>query len=62
MNDNQTEGIGKTIKGGLKEATSKITGNKLGEMEGKVQKNVGKLQTKLGNKQEEHRANEDLPE
>jgi uncharacterized protein YjbJ (UPF0337 family) len=62
MNDNQTEGIGKTIKGGVKEAASKLTGNKLGEMEGKVEKNIGKVQTKLGNKQEEHRAKEDLPE
>ena len=62
MNDNQTSGIGKTIKGGLKEATGKVTGNKLREMEGKVEKNIGKMQTKLGDKQEEHRQNEDLPE
>ena len=55
MNDNQASGLGKTIKGSVKEATSKITGNKLGEAEGKIEKNVGKAQTKLGDKQEQHR-------
>jgi uncharacterized protein YjbJ (UPF0337 family) len=62
MNDNQTEGIGKTIKGGVKEAASKLTGNKLGEVEGKAEKNVGKVQTKLGDKQAEHRAKQNPPE
>jgi uncharacterized protein YjbJ (UPF0337 family) len=61
MNDNQTNGIAKTIKGGVKEAASKVTGNKLGEVEGKVEKGVGQAQTKLGNKQEEHRDKTQLP-
>jgi uncharacterized protein YjbJ (UPF0337 family) len=55
MNDNQTSGIGKAVKGTVKEVTSKATGNKLGEVEGKIEKNVGKAQIKLGNKQEERR-------
>jgi uncharacterized protein YjbJ (UPF0337 family) len=55
VNDNQASGIGKAVKGAIKEVTSKVTGNKLGEAEGKIEKNVGKAQTKLGNKQEQRR-------
>ncbi|MBV8741317.1 MAG: CsbD family protein [Sinobacteraceae bacterium] len=53
MNQNQTDGMGKTVKGAVKEGTSKLTGNKLGEAEGKLEKNIGKAQTKLGDKQSE---------
>jgi uncharacterized protein YjbJ (UPF0337 family) len=52
VNENQAHGIGKTIKGAIKEATSKATDNKLGEVEGKVEKDIGKAQTKLGDKQQ----------
>lgn len=55
MNKHQSGGLSKQVKGGLKEATSKITGNKAGEAEGKLQKAVGKVQTKLGNEQERNR-------
>lgn len=53
MNENQAHGLGKTIKGAIKETTSKATDNKLGEVEGKVEKDIGKAQTKLGDKQQE---------
>lgn len=53
MNENQSSGLGKQIKGSVKEGTSKITGNKSGEVEGKIEKNIGKAQTKLGDKQSE---------
>jgi uncharacterized protein YjbJ (UPF0337 family) len=55
MNDNQTGGIGKQIKGTAKEATGKLTGNKAGEAEGKVEKNIGKAQKKLGDVQQDNR-------
>lgn len=55
MNDNQSSGIGKQVKGTIKEGTSKITGNKSGEVEGKIEKNVGKVQSKLGDRQSESR-------
>ena len=62
MNDNQASGIGKTVKGTVKEAVSKVTDNKLGEAEGKVEKNIGKVQTKLGDKQAERDLNRAPPE
>lgn len=61
MNKDQTDGIGKQVKGGFKEAVSKVTGNKAGEMEGKIEKAVGKVQTKVGNAVEEDRRNRERP-
>jgi uncharacterized protein YjbJ (UPF0337 family) len=55
VNRNRAKGLGKQVKGAAKEATSKVTGNKLGQAEGKMEKGVGKAQTKLGNKQAESR-------
>lgn len=52
MNKHQTSGIGKQIKGGVKEAASKVTGNTAGKMEGKLQKEAGKAQTAMGNELE----------
>ncbi|HEY4214826.1 MAG TPA: CsbD family protein [Steroidobacteraceae bacterium] len=55
MNDNQVSGTGKQVKGAIKEGTSKLTGNKLGQVEGKIEKEVGKAQKDLGNEQERDR-------
>jgi uncharacterized protein YjbJ (UPF0337 family) len=54
MNRNQTEGVGKQVKGAIKEGAAKLTGNKTGQVEGKVEKGIGKAQTKVGDAQ--HRA------
>ena len=59
MNQNQTKGVGKVVTGSLKEAAGKATGQKTREMEGKIEKGVGKAQTKIGEKQEEHRLKKD---
>ena len=48
MTDHRTEGTKREIKGGLKEATGKLTGNKSGELEGKAQKNIGEAQREYG--------------
>jgi uncharacterized protein YjbJ (UPF0337 family) len=55
MNRNETEGAGKQIKGTLKEGAAKVTGNKAGELEGKVEKTAGKVQSEVGKQQEEQR-------
>jgi len=58
VNENQTSGVGKQVKGAVKEVTSKVTGNTLGEVEGNLEKNLGKAQTKIGNEQEKMRKSE----
>jgi uncharacterized protein YjbJ (UPF0337 family) len=55
MNRNQTDGAGKQVKGAVKEGVSKVTGNKAGEVEGKVEKTAGKVQSNIGNQQDADR-------
>ena len=55
MNENQVRGTGKEIKGAVKEGVSKVTGNTLGQVEGKVEKEVGRAQKNLGDAQEQDR-------
>ena len=55
MNKDQTHGTEKQVKGAIKEGVSKVTGNKSGELEGKVEKNVGKVQRDVGNAEERSR-------
>lgn len=55
MNESQVRGVTKEVKGALKEGVSKVTGNTLGQVEGKVEKEVGKAQKSLGDTQERSR-------
>lgn len=55
MNRNQVDGAAKEVKGAIKEGVSKVTGNTLGEVEGKVEKGVGKAQKSMGDAQERDR-------
>jgi uncharacterized protein YjbJ (UPF0337 family) len=48
MRSNRTEGSKNQVKGTIKESVSKVTGNKSGEVEGKLQKNIGKTQKDIG--------------
>lgn len=48
MDKDQVKGTGKEIKGGIKETIGKATGNRDTELEGKVEKNVGTAQRKVG--------------
>ncbi len=59
MNRNQTEGLGKQVKGAIKEGVSKVTGNTGGEIEGKIEKTVGKVQSNVGNAQENAKRDEE---
>ncbi len=61
MNDNQVGGVSKQVKGAIKEGASKITGNTLGQVEGKIEKEVGKAQKDLGDAQERDRKEERRP-
>jgi uncharacterized protein YjbJ (UPF0337 family) len=57
MNENQVDGVSKQVKGSIKEGVSKVTGNTLGQVEGKVEKEVGKVQKDVGDQQEQDRKN-----
>ncbi len=61
MNENQVRGTGKEIKGAVKEGVSKVTGNTLGQVEGKVEKEVGRAQKNLGDAQEQDRKDSRRP-
>lgn len=52
MNKDQVKGAVKEIKGGAKETLGKITNNPATEIEGKIEKNIGKTQRKLGDAKE----------
>lgn len=54
MNKHQDEGLGKQIKGTAKDIAGKVTGDKILQGEGKVEKTVGKVQKKVGDAQERH--------
>ena len=48
MNKNRIDGAGKEIKGGLREVAGKVTGDKIKEASGAVEKNIGTAQRKAG--------------
>ena len=61
MNENQVRGTGKEIKGAVKEGVSKVTGNTMGQVEGKIEKEVGRAQKNLGDAQEQDRKDSSRP-
>ena len=48
VDKDRVAGAGKQVKGNLKEAAGKVTGNKRTEAEGKADKVTGKVQSKVG--------------
>jgi uncharacterized protein YjbJ (UPF0337 family) len=48
MNDNRIEGAAKQIKGSVKEAIGKVTGDKATQIEGAAEKLEGKVQANVG--------------
>lgn len=48
MNKNRVEGAAKQVKGSVKEAIGKVTGNRTAQAEGAAEKMAGKLQSKVG--------------
>ncbi len=48
MDIDRKEGLKHEVKGTAKEVAGKVTGNKLREAEGNIEKNVGKIQHAAG--------------
>ncbi|MBN3804454.1 CsbD family protein [Paraburkholderia sp. Ac-20336] len=48
MNRNRVEGTAKELKGSIKEAIGKITGNRVQQAEGAAEKLAGRMQAKVG--------------
>ncbi len=55
MDKNRTEGTKHEIKGVVKEAIGKVTGNKTREATGNIEKNIGKVQNAIGKSADEIR-------
>jgi uncharacterized protein YjbJ (UPF0337 family) len=48
MDKDRIQGAGKQVKGAVKQAIGKVTGNKQTEVEGAAEKTVGKVQGGIG--------------
>jgi uncharacterized protein YjbJ (UPF0337 family) len=48
MDKDRVEGVGHQIKGGVKEAAGKVTGDKQTQAEGAAEKTAGKAQNAVG--------------
>ncbi len=48
INKDQVKGRVEEVKGTIKEATGKLVGDKTLEAKGNIEKNLGKVQSKLG--------------
>jgi uncharacterized protein YjbJ (UPF0337 family) len=48
VNKDQVKGRIEEVKGAVKEAAGKLAGNGKLELEGNIQKNIGKVQAKVG--------------
>jgi uncharacterized protein YjbJ (UPF0337 family) len=46
--EDKIQGIGHEVKGAVKEEVGKVTGNCCTEAKGKIEKNAGKVQHKVG--------------
>ena len=46
--EDKIQGTGHEVKGAIKEAVGKVTGNCCTEAKGKIEKNAGKVQHKVG--------------
>ena len=51
----QVKGIGEQIKGKVKEEVGDVTGNKSLEIEGKIEKNIGRVRADIGRNMENQR-------
>lgn len=48
MDNKRTDGMGHEIKGSIKEATGKLTGDRSQQIEGNVEKNAGRIERNVG--------------
>jgi uncharacterized protein YjbJ (UPF0337 family) len=59
MDKNRTRGMGKQVKGSVREVVGRVTGNRSLEMKGKGQKVAGKIQEGYGAFKDEVRASKE---
>jgi uncharacterized protein YjbJ (UPF0337 family) len=59
MDKDRIEGVGKQVKGSVKEAAGKLTGDAKLEAEGKLDKAAGKIQNAVGGMKDAARENAD---
>ena len=52
VNKDQVKGVGKQVKGSVKETAGRVTGNRRTEAEGAAEKTVGKVQKGFGDVKE----------
>ena len=52
--EHESKGLGKQIKGKTNEVVGAATGDTSRELKGKIEKNVGKVQERFGEKLQEH--------
>lgn len=62
MDKDRKEGMKHEIKGGAKELAGKVTGNKVEEATGNLEKNAGKVQHEMGKKADEERKRKEKEE
>ncbi|MGF6933786.1 uncharacterized protein YjbJ (UPF0337 family) [Paraburkholderia sp. UCT70] len=55
MDRNRAEGTAKELKGSVKEAIGKVTGNRAKQAEGAAEKIAGRIQARIGEETEEVR-------
>ncbi|MBB5447454.1 MULTISPECIES: CsbD family protein [unclassified Paraburkholderia] len=55
MDRNRVEGTAKELKGSVKEAIAKVTGNRAKQAEGAAEKIAGRIQARIGEETEELR-------
>ena len=56
INKDQVKGRVRKVKGTIKEATGKLVGNKMLQAKGNIQKNLGKVQAKVGDIEQDLKA------
>ena len=59
MDLDRIEGAGHEVKGAVKEAAGKVTGDKKTELKGKIEKNVGSVQREISEAKDELRDEQD---
>ena len=55
MHKDEVDGVGKQIKGSIKDAVGGLTGNEKLQAEGKLDKAAGKIQQKVGEAKDDSR-------
>lgn len=55
MDSKRTDGMGHEVKGSIKEAAGKLTGDRSQQIEGNVEKNAGRIERNVGEAQDDLR-------